>query len=61
MRSLANWRTGRGSHSHKETLYRLSAAYHFHFEVFGLAPMVSLDHVDGDNAVVFGVAISHSF
>ena len=65
----ANWRLGlgagqekiHGSHSHKETLYRLSAAYHFHTGFFGLAPMVSVDHVDGDNAIVFGVAISRSF
>lgn len=65
----ASWRLGlgagqekvHGSHSHKETLYRLSAAYHFHIGILGLAPMVSLDHVDGDNAVVFGVAISYSF
>ncbi|MCX2983419.1 hypothetical protein EYC98_21375 [Halieaceae bacterium IMCC14734] len=65
----ANWRLGigvgqeeiGGSHSHKETLYRASVAYHFHVGKFALSPLAAVDWVDVDNLYVFGVAFSRPF
>ncbi|MEH6518242.1 MAG: hypothetical protein V7742_16325 [Halioglobus sp.] len=50
-----------GSHSHRETLYRASVAYHFHVGKFALSPLAAVDRVDGDNLYVFGVASSRPF
>ena len=60
----ASWRLGigagqeevRGSHGHTENLYRFSIAYHFHVGKFGLAPVLNVDRVDGDNALVMGLS-----
>jgi hypothetical protein len=50
-----------GGHPHKEDLYRLSAVYDIHFENFGLAPTLAVDFIDGQEAVVFGFAITKPF
>jgi len=50
-----------GRHGYTETLYRLGVAYHFHIGKFGLAPVVNVDHVDGEEAFVFGLAFTRSF
>lgn len=49
-----------GKSSHSETLYRLGVAYHFYVGGFGLSPVVNFDFVDGDRAIVYGVAISRA-
>lgn len=50
-----------GTTPHKDTIYRLGAAYDFHVENFGIAPTVNLDFVGGHQVVVFGIAISKGF
>lgn len=50
-----------GGHPHEENLYRLSAAYDFHFQGFGVAPTVAVDFVGGDEALIFGVAFTKPF
>lgn len=65
----AGWRLGagagrekvHGSHGGYETLYRVGAAYDFHVGKIGIAPDVSLDRVDGENVLVYGVAFIYSF
>ena len=66
---FSNWRLGIGAgreeigglHSHSETLYRFSAAYHIHVGKFALTPTVAVDRIDGDNTYVFGAAFSRPF
>ncbi|GHB78960.1 hypothetical protein GCM10008107_30660 [Psychrosphaera saromensis] len=50
-----------GYHPHTENLYRVSAGYDFHVERFGIAPTVAVDFVDGEEALVFGVAFTRPF
>ena len=50
-----------GAHPHKEDLYRVSAAYDFHLQGFGIAPTIAVDFVDGEEATVFGIAITKPF
>ena len=65
----AGWRLGlgvgrekiHGPHGGYETLYRVGAAYDFHFGRYGVAPVLELDRVNGNNVLVYGVAITTSF
>jgi len=50
-----------GGHPHTEDLYRISAAYDFHINSFGLAPTIAVDFVDGNEALVFGIAFTRPF
>ncbi len=50
-----------GSHGSKEDLRRISLAYDFHVGEFGIAPAVSIDRIDGENAEVYGVVFSKGF
>ncbi len=50
-----------GGHPHKEDLYRVSAAYDFHLQGFGIAPTIAVDFVDDEEALVFGIAITKPF
>lgn len=50
-----------GAHPHEEDLYRVSAAYDFHFKDFGIAPTLAVDFIDDEEALVFGVAITKPF
>jgi hypothetical protein len=50
-----------GGHPHKEDLYRVSAAYDFHMQGFGIAPTIAVDFVDDEEAIVFGIAITKPF
>ncbi|MEP1470133.1 MAG: hypothetical protein ABJK25_04105 [Halieaceae bacterium] len=65
----AGWRLGaglgtekiHGSHGGYESLYRVGVAYDFHVGKFGIAPDVSLDRVDGENILVYGLVFSYGF
>ena len=50
-----------GDHPHTESLYRVSAGYDFHVDHFGIAPTVAVDFIDGEEAIVFGVAFTRPF
>ena len=50
-----------GYHPHTETLYRASAGYDFHVDRFGIAPTIAVDFIDGEEAIVFGVAFTRPF
>jgi len=50
-----------GAHPHNEDLYRMSASYDFHFGSVGIAPTIAVDFIDGDEAIVFGIAIVKPF
>lgn len=50
-----------GDHPHSESLYRVSAGYDFHVDHFGIAPTIAIDFIDGEEAVVFGVAFTRPF
>ncbi len=50
-----------GSHSHSDTLYRLSAAYDFHIGEFGIAPAIAVDFVNDQEALVIGFAVTRPF
>lgn len=65
----AGWRLGlgagqekvHGSHGYTENLVRSSVTYDFHVAGFGIAPSVSLDRVDGESIVVYGMSFSRGF
>lgn len=50
-----------GGHPHNEDLYRISSAYDFHVEDFGIAPTVAVDFIDDEEAIVIGFAITRPF
>jgi hypothetical protein len=50
-----------GYHPHTENLYRISAGYDYHVDQFGIAPTVAVDFIDGEQALVFGVAFTRPF
>jgi hypothetical protein len=50
-----------GYHPHTESLYRVSAGYDFHVDRFGIAPTVAVDFIDGEEALVIGVAFTRPF
>jgi hypothetical protein len=50
-----------GGHSHEEKLYRISTAYDFHINDFGIAPTIAVDFIDSEKALVFGVAFNKPF
>lgn len=50
-----------GAHPHKEDLIRLSASYEYLFGDFGLAPVLAVDFIDGEEAYVMGIAIIRPF
>ena len=50
-----------GGHPHTESLIRVSAAYDFHIGNYGVAPTIAADFVDGNEAIVFGVAFTRPF
>lgn len=64
-----HWRLGAGlgrervggDHSHTENLTRVSAAYDFHLDGFGVSPSVAVDFVDGDSVWVVGMSFIKSF
>ncbi|GAB5382203.1 MAG: hypothetical protein Alis3KO_20670 [Aliiglaciecola sp.] len=50
-----------GYKSKTKDLVRVSAAYDFQFEHFIVAPTISVDFVDGEQALVFGVGFIKPF
>jgi hypothetical protein len=64
-----HWRFGagfgeeqiKGHHGHKEDLIRITACYDIHFDNFGVAPIYSIDFIDGEDVHVLGVAFIFQF
>lgn len=50
-----------GHHPHTEKLMRVSASYEYHFTHFSVAPTISVDFIDDENALVFGVGFIKPF
>jgi hypothetical protein len=50
-----------GNKNKSKDLVRVSAAYDFHFDRFGIAPTIAVDFIEGDQAYVFGVAFVRPF
>lgn len=50
-----------GYHPHTENVTRVNLSYEYHFEHFSLAPSLSIDFIDGENATVFGLAFIKPF
>lgn len=50
-----------GDHPHTEDLYRVSANYEYHLGDFGIEPTIAVDFIDGEEALVLGVAIIRPF
>lgn len=51
-----------GEHGHTESLIRATAAYDFHLNhSMGIAPVVSVDKVDGEYIQVYGISLNYMF
>lgn len=50
-----------GAHPHDDDVYRISAAYEFHLEHFGIAPTIDFDFIDDETAIVYGFEIVMPF
>lgn len=50
-----------GDHPHSEDLYRVSLNYDYHIGKINLEPTIAVDFIDGEQAIVFGIALVRPF